>query len=125
MIKEMYYWMMYFLKKIGRTDMLEFNSYLLICMLLFSNILTFLLIICFLLHVDIKLLVVDYKVTGIIFGLSIMIPYYFILFSKRTQIIEKYDQLPQKRRIKGIISFWIYSIVSIPLFFILVANLTR
>jgi len=125
MIKEMYYWMIYFLKKIGRTDMLEFNSYLLICILLFSNILTFLLIICFVLHVDIKLLIVDYKVVGIVFGLSIMISSYFLLFAKRKEIVEKYDQLPQNRRTKGIISFWIYSIVSIPLFFILVAILAR
>lgn len=125
MIKEMYYWMIYFLKKIGRTDMLEFNSYLLICILLFSNILTFLLIICFVLHVDIKLLIVDYKVVGIVFGLSIMVSSYFLLFAKRKEIVEKYDQLPQNRRTKGIISFWIYSIVSIPLFFILVAILAR
>ena len=41
------------------------------------------------------------------------------------EIVEKYDQLPQNRRTKGIISFWIYSIVSIPLFFILVAILAR
>ncbi len=125
MIKEMYYWLMYFLKKIGRTEMLEFNSYLLICMLLCFNILTFFITICFLLHVDIKSFITDYKVTGIIFGLSIMIPNYFLLFVQRKEITEKYDQLPQKRRIKGIILFWIYSIVSIPLFFILVANLTR
>ena len=121
----MYYWLMYFLKKIGRTEMLEFNSYLLICMLLCFNILTFFITICFLLHVDIKSFITDYKVTGIIFGLSIMIPNYFLLFVQRKEITEKYDQLPQKRRIKGIILFWIYSIVSIPLFFILVANLTR
>ena len=124
MIKETYYWMMYFLKKIGRTEMLEFNSYLLICMLLCFNLLTFFIIVCFLLHVDIKLLIVDYKVTGIILGLLIMIPNYFLLFAKRKEIVERYDQLPQNRRTKGIILFWVYSIVSIPLFFILVANLT-
>jgi len=125
MIKEMYYWMMYFLKKIGRTDMLEFNSFLLIIMLLCFNILTCVILLCFLLKVDIKSLTSDYKVIGIIFSLSIMIPNYFLLFAKRKEIVEKYDQLPQKRRTKGIILFWIYSIVSIPLFFILVANLTR
>ncbi|MDD2797312.1 MAG: hypothetical protein PHV20_01840 [Bacteroidales bacterium] len=125
MIKEMYYWMMYFLKKIGRTDMLEFNSYLLICMLLSFNIMMFCIICCSILEIDIKSLIVDYKVTGIGLGLSIMIPNYFFLFAKRNEIIEKYDQMQQKRRTKGIILFWIYSIVSIPLFFILVANLAR
>ena len=125
MIKEMYYWLMYFLKKIGKTEMFGFNSYLLICMMLFSNILTLFVLFCFLLNVDIQSLITDYKVTGIVFGLSVMIPNYFILFTKRKEIVEKYDQLPRKRRIKGMILFWIYSIVSIPLFFILVANLTR
>jgi len=125
MLREMYYWLMYFLKKIGRTDMLEFNSYLIICMLLMSNILTVFIFACFLLNVDPKLLITDYKITGIILGLSIMIPLYFILFAKRTQIVEKYDQLPKKKKIRGKFLFWIYSIVSIPLFFILVIHLKR
>ena len=125
MIKEMYYWLMYFLKKIGKTEMFGFNSYLLICMMLFSNILTLFVLFCFLLNVDIQSLITDYKVTGIVFGLSVMIPNYFILFAKRKEIVEKYDQLPRKRRIKGMILFWIYSIVSIPLFFVLVTNLPR
>ena len=121
----MYYWLMYFLKKIGKTEMFGFNSYLLICMMLFSNILTLFVLFCFLLNVDIQSLITDYKVTGIVFGLSVMIPNYFILFTKRKEIVEKYDQLPRKRRIKGMILFWIYSIVSIPLFFVLVTNLPR
>ena len=125
MIKEMYYWLMYFLKKIGKTEMFGFNSYLLICMMLFSNILTLFVLFCFLLNVDIQSLITDYKVTGIVFGLSVMIHNYFILFTKRKEIVEKYDQLPRKRRIKGMILFWIYSIVSIPLFFVLVTNLPR
>jgi len=115
---------MYFLKKIGKTEMFEFNSYLLICMLHSFNILTFLFVVCFLLKVDIKSLVVDYKVIGIVYGLSIIIPNYFLLFAKRKEIVEKYNLLHQKRRIKGIILFWIYSIVSIPLFFIVVNNLS-
>ena len=125
MIKEMYYWMMYFLKKIGRTDMLEFNSFLLIIMLLCFNILTCVILLCFLLKVDIKSLTSDYKVIGIIFSLSIMIPNYFLLFAKRKEIVEKYDQLPQNRKVKGITSFWIYSILSLSLLFIVGVNLTR
>lgn len=125
MLGEMYYWMIFYLKKIKTNDMPQFNAYLLICLLIFANIGSLFEVISFLLKVDIKTLTSDYKVIGIIFGLSIMIPNYFLLFAKRNEIIAKYDQLPQKRRTKGIILFWIYSIVSIPLFFILVANLTR
>lgn len=121
----MYYWMVFYLRKVPSNDMPQFNAYLLICLLMFANIGSLFEIICSFLNVDVKSLTSDYKVIGIIFGLSIMLPNYFLLFAKRKEITEKYDQLPQKRRIKGIILFWIYSIVSIPLFFILVANLTR
>jgi len=124
MIKEMYYWMVFFLRKVPSNDMPQFNAYLLISLLMFSNIGSLFEISCFLLNISCKSLISDYRVTGIIFGLSIMIPNYFLLFAQRKEIVEKYDKLSQKRRIKGQISFWIYSIVSIPLFFILVANLS-
>jgi len=124
-IKEMYYWLMYFLKKIGRTEMLEFNSYLLICMFLISNVLAVVVLLSFILKFDLKSIIQDYKITGIIFGLSIMIPNYFHLFRKRKEIEKKYDKFPKKRRIIGMICFWIYSIVSIPLFFKLIERLPR
>jgi len=125
MLREIYYWLMYFLKKIGRTDMLEFNSYLLVCMLLGFNIMTVFVFTSYLLNIEPKTLIIDYQTFGIILGLSIIIPLYFILFARRTQIVEKYDQLPKMRRSRGQFIFWIYSIVSIPLFFILVTHLKR
>jgi len=124
MIKEFYYWMVFYLRKVPTNDMPHFNAYLLICLLMFANIGSLFEIISFLLKFDIKTLSQDRILVGIIFGLSVMIPNYFLLFAKRKEIIEKYDQLTLKRRVKGIILFWIYSIVSIPLFFILVVNLT-
>lgn len=124
-MKEMYYWMVLYLKKIPTNDMPQFNAYLLICLLMFANIGSIFVIICASFHIDIKSLTVNYEVVGIVSGLSIMIPTYFFLFAKRTEIEKKYDQLPQKRKLIGIILFWIYSIVSIPLFFILNANLSR
>ena len=125
MVKEMYFWLMYFFKKIGRTEMLEFNSYLLICMLLGFNILTVLVFMSFILKFDLKSIIQDYKITGIIFGLTIVIPNYFHLFRRRKEIEKKYDQLPKKRRIIGMICFWIYSIVSIPLFFKLIESFPK
>ncbi len=125
MVKEMYFWLMYFFKKIGRTEMLEFNSYLLICMLLGFNILTVLVFMSFILKFDLKSIIQDYKITGIIFGLTIVIPNYFHLFRRRKEIEKKYDQLPKKRRVIGMICFWIYSIVSIPLFFKLIESFPK
>ena len=125
MVKEMYFWLMYFFKKIGRTEMLEFNSYLLICMLLGFNILTVLVFMSFILKFDLNSIIQDNKITGIIFGLTIVIPNYFHLFRRRKEIEKKYDQLPKKRRVIGMICFWIYSIVSIPLFFKLIESFTK
>lgn len=125
MVKEMYFWLMYFFKKIGRTEMLEFNSYLLICMLLGFNMLTVLVFMSFILKFDLKSIIQDYKITGIIFGLTIVIPNYFHLFRRRKEIEKKYDQLPKKRRVIGMICFWIYSIVSIPLFFKLIESFPK
>jgi len=128
MLKEMYYWMIYFSKKIRTTKLAtinEFNAYLIICMLLMFNILTIIVILCFIFKFEFKSIIQDYKIAGIIFGLSIMIPNYFLIFTKRQEIYTKYDQLPKVRRIIGMICFWIYSIVSIPLFFKLVEKLIR
>lgn len=120
MIKEMYYWLMFFLRKIGKTEMFEFNSYLLICILLFANILSLLIIICYSLNIDIRMLLKDYKVAGFILAFSVLIPNYFILYRDHININKKYDQLSHKRKITGIILFWVYALVSLPLFFKLI-----
>jgi len=123
MIKEMYYWLMYFLKKIGKTEMIEFNSYLLICMFLIFNIMTIFLLVCFLFKLNINAIVLNYKIAGLTLILPILTLNYVFLYVNRNKIIETYDNLTQKRRLKGMIFFWIYSIISIPLFFFLTTNL--
>jgi len=121
----MYYWMIFYLKKVRTNDMPEFNAYLLISLLLIANLWTLVIIVSYLLKLDLKTVSGDAKVIGIVIGLSVMVPNYFLLFANRKEITEKYDQLPQKRRTKAMITFWVYSIVSIPLLFILGTNLTR
>jgi len=125
MLMEMYYWMIFYLKKIKTNDMPEFNAYLLISLLLNANLWTLVIIGSYLLKLDLKTVGGDAKVIGVVIGLSVMIPNYFLFFAKRKKIIEKYDQLPQKRRVKGITLFWIYSILSLSLLFIAGVNLTR
>ena len=119
----MYYWLMYFLKKIGKTEMIEFNSYLLICMFLIFNIMTIFLLVCFLFKLNINAIVLNYKIAGLTLILPILTLNYVFLYVNRNKIIETYDNLTQKRRLKGMIFFWIYSIISIPLFFFLTTNL--
>lgn len=125
MLNEVYYWMIYHFKKIGTTELTEFNAYLLVCVLLFANLGTLLMIIAYLLEIDLKTSRQNALFLGYGFGLIVMIINYFILFSRRKEIIEKYDQLSKGRRVKGIICFWLYSILSISLLFIVGVNLTR
>lgn len=125
MIKEMYYWMIFYLKKVKTNDMPEFNAYLLICILVNSNLLTLAMIVSYLIGFDLTIFRDDSKYIGLVGGLSLMIFLYFYLFKNRKHILEKYDQLPQKRRTKGIIIFWFYSIISLSLFFIVGVNLAK
>ena len=125
MLGEMYYWMIFYLKKVKTNDMPEFNAYLLICILVNSNLLTLAMIVSYLIGFDLTIFRDDSKYIGLVGGLSLMIFLYFYLFKNRKHILEKYDQLPQKRRTKGIIIFWFYSIISLSLFFIVGVNLAK
>ena len=125
MIKEIYYWMIFYLKKVQTNDMPEFNAYLLICILLNSNLLTLAMIVSYLIGFDLTIFRDDSKYIGLVGGLSLMIFIYFYLFKNSKIILEKYNQLPKKRRTKGIIIFWIYSIISLSLFFIVGVNLAK
>jgi hypothetical protein len=122
MLREMYYWMIFHLKKIKTNDMPQFNAYLLICVLVNANLLTLVMITNYLLNFNLTIFSEDSKYIGLVGGLSLMIFNYFYLFRYRKKIIEKYDQLPQKRRVIGITSFWIYSILSLSLLFIVGMN---
>jgi hypothetical protein len=125
MLSEMYYWMIFYLKKVKTNDMPQFNAYLLICVLVNANLLTIVMGVSYLMNFDLTIFRGDSKYIGLVGGLSLMIFNYFYLFRQRKKIIDKYDQFPQKRRVRGIISFWIYSILSLSLLFIAGVNLTR
>jgi len=123
MLQEIYFWMTFYVKKTKTNDTPEFNSYLLMCMLVNANIWTILVIASSLLDFDLKSLKGNSQTIGIISGLFVMVVNYFLLFSKRKQIYAKYEQLPSHRKTKGMIFFGIYLILSFPLLFIAIANL--
>ena len=83
MLMEMYYWMIFYLKKVKTNDMPEFNAYLLISLLLNANLWTLVIIVSYLLKIDLKTVGGDAKVIGVVIGLSVMIPNYFLFFAKR------------------------------------------
>jgi hypothetical protein len=120
MLREMYYWMMYFTGKTGRTDMFEFNTYLLTSVPFVFYIMSIFLLFCHAFNIDYSSIVSNYKVCGIVLCTVVFVPLFFFLYKKRKTIVEKYDTLPPKRRIRGKIIFWIYTIVSLPLFYIIV-----
>jgi len=123
MLQEIYFWMTFYVKKIKTNDTPEFNSYLLMCVLVNANIWTIVIIVSSLLDFNPKSLGENGKTIGLICGLFIMVVNYFLLFSKRKQIYAKYEQLPSHRKARGMIFFWIYAILSLPLLFIAGVNL--
>ena len=127
MIKEQYYWMMYFLGKIGKTEIFGYNSYLLISMVVGFNILTIAIVAAFLFNVKLKELGIDKQTAqfiGIVFALAVVIINYFYLYKNQKEICQKYDGLKGGRRMRGMIFFWVYVITSVVLLFTLGPALT-
>jgi hypothetical protein len=127
MIKEMYYWMMYFIGKIGKTEIFGYNSYLLISMLVGFNIVTIVIVVSYLFNVQLKELGIDKQTTqfiGITFGLAVVVANYFYLYKNQKKICQKYDELKGRRKVLGMIFFWVYVIASAVLLFTLGPALT-
>jgi len=124
----MYYWLMYFLRKDGRkTELFGHNSYLLISMLVVFNIFTIAIVISYFFNVKLKELGIDKQTTqliGIAFGVIVIGFNHFYLYKNQNEICKHYDDLSHKRRIKGMIMFWLYVILSISLLFTLGPALT-
>ena len=125
MLKELYYWMYYHLLKVKTNDMPEFNAYILICILLYFNVATIMIIACYILGINLKTEKNTGVYLGLFLGLSILVTNYFILYSKRTFIFEKFKAIPKERRHKRLIYFWIYVIFSFSALFIAGVNLTK
>ncbi len=114
MLKEMYYWMMYFLGKIGKTEIFGFNSFLLISTLVFYNILTIVMLFSYVFNINIRAPYVQENshLIGIVTGVSVVFILYFVLYRRRNEIIEKYNRLAVGRRRLGMLLFWLYCILS-------------
>jgi len=125
MLKEIYYWMVYYLRKVKTNDRPEYNSFLLVSLMVFSNIATILVIVSYIFYISIKFTEREITIVGLSSGLCVGLICYLFTYKQKREIHEKYNNLPKKRRIKGIVFFWIYSLLSIPLFYILVVNLRR
>ena len=123
----MYYWMMYFIGKIGKSEIFGYNSYLLVSMLIGFNILTIVIVVSYFFGIRLKELGIDKQTTqfiGITFGVVMVGFNHFYLYKNQKNICEKYDKLKGGRRIVGMIYFWVYVILSWWLLFTLGPALT-
>ncbi len=120
MLEEMYYWMVFFVKKVKTNDQPYFNSYLLFCILAFANVLSLIILTCYIFKIDIKTVIFEYETVGVLLAIIVMIPSYLLIYSRRKIIVEKYDSYSKSRRIAGMILFWVYALASLPLFFKLI-----
>jgi hypothetical protein len=90
------------------------------------NILTVLLIVCYLSNINLKEFDPQtIKIAGGIFAIGVIIFNYFHLYKNRDHICKQYDDLSGQRRIKGMVIFWFYALLSIALLFIVGVNLSR
>lgn len=96
-----------------------FYSYLLLCILVNANFLTLVMIVCYIFNIDLKQFSDSTTIIGLFTGLSIMTICFLQFFMKRKSICLKYDQLTLKRRVIGKLVFWIYSILSLLIMFVL------
>jgi len=125
MIKEIYYWMVFILKKVPTNDMPEFNSFLLVSLMVFFNIATIFIVIRYLFNISFQLNHNETTLLGVSSGLFVGFICYLLTYRQKKEIQEKYDNFPKKRRIIGIVIFWIYIILSFSLAFIAGVKLTR
>jgi hypothetical protein len=125
MLSEMYYWMIFYLKKVKTNDMPEFNSFLIVSLMVFFNIATIFIIAKYIFDISIKLSHNETTLVGVGSGLFVGFICYLFTYRQKKEILEKYDNLPKNRRIKGIVIFWIYVTLSFSLLFIAGVNLIR
>ena len=112
MLKELYYWMCFYVRRVKTNDTPEFNSMFLISIFYLLNFATINIIIKYFWG-DNFYTIFNSKSFQIFFALFfISIPYYF-LYYKRKKIFEKYDNKSEKRRTIGKICFFLYLILSV------------
>ncbi len=125
MIKENYYWMVYYLKKVPSNDTPEFNSYLLMSLMVFFNLATIFVVIRYIFDFSVLQYSNDSTYIGLGSAFCVGLACYFFTFKQRKDIQLKFDALSKKRKIRGQVIFWCYNVLSIALFFTLLSTLVR
>jgi len=98
-----------------------FNAHFLIMMLQAFNIGTFIVIINYFAKIHFAKNAHIYIGLSLAFVLAVI--NYFYLYAKKEEIFKKYENLPPERKVKGLIYFWLYVLLSTIIFWTAVANL--
>jgi len=123
MIKEIYYWMIFYLRKVPSNDMPEFNSFLSVSLMVFFNIATIFIVTRYLFDISVQLNHNETTLLGISSGIFVGFICYLFTYRQKKEIQVKFNNLPLKRRIQGKVIFWIYVILSFSSIFIAGVNL--
>jgi hypothetical protein len=123
MFRELYYWMYLTLKKIKTNDTPAINAYFLICLLQGLNIETLVVVITYLLKINIATERNSAIYIGLGLSVVLFIVNYFLLYAQRKNIFEQCENISQERKTKGKVYFCLYILLSLAIFFIVVANL--
>lgn len=110
-----------YLSKVKTNKTPAFSAYVLICILQVFNIGTLGVFINFFSKIDMN------KNTAVTTGLALIVVLYILnyilLYAKRKSIFQEYENITTDRKGKGQISFWLYVVLSLVIFFVVIANL--
>ena len=114
-MQEIYYWLVCYLKKVTTNDTPEFNSFLLLLMMLYFNIMSIWVIVKYSISSNYQIADIFAVIIGILIGVII----YFSIFRKRKEFHEKYEKKSCQRKKIGKVIFWFYAIFSFLFFFVI------
>lgn len=113
MIKNLFYFLYWFLTKYKVVQNPSIHSFTHICVIIGLNLATLYNILFHFYDISLVNKGIDLRFWGLIIGLIIMIINYFTWYSKRQIIIVKYKQMPRKEKVRRSVLSIVYVVVSL------------
>jgi hypothetical protein len=118
MYKELFYLIRRFVMKFRSVKEVEFNIVILISMLIISNVMSIIILIGYFFNVNLyRDYNFDYTYISVPLGVFIMVVNYITIYSKREEIIEKYNYQNGINKYKGLL-YKLYMLASFVLLFV-------
>jgi hypothetical protein len=123
MFKEIFYWMSTRLAKIKSNDNPSLNAYFIICFLQSFNIGTLFIFLNY--FAKLRFPKNAYIYFGVSLAILLLILNYQLYYKHKEEIFEKYEKFSPKRKVKGLVYFWLYVLLSTIIFFLSTAHLVQ